>query len=42
VTPHTLHTQRGATLIEVLVSILLLALGVLAMAAMQANAVQSL
>lgn len=32
--------QRGATLIEVLVSILLLALGVLAMAAMQANAVQ--
>lgn len=32
--------QRGATLIEVLVSILLLSLGVLAMAAMQANAVQ--
>lgn len=32
--------QRGATLIEVLVSILLMALGVLAMAAMQANAVQ--
>jgi type IV pilus assembly protein PilV len=39
-TPHSLQTQRGATLIEVLVSILLLALGVLAMAAMQANAVQ--
>lgn len=39
-TPHSLPTQRGATLIEVLVSILLLALGVLAMAAMQANAVQ--
>lgn len=39
-TPRSLHTQRGATLIEVLVSILLLALGVLAMAAMQANAVQ--
>ena len=33
-------TQRGATLIEVLVSILLMALGVLAMAAMQVNAVQ--
>lgn len=32
--------QGGATLIEVLVSILLLSLGVLAMAAMQANAVQ--
>lgn len=39
-TPYSLQTQRGATLIEVLVSILLLALGVLAMAAMQANAVQ--
>lgn len=39
--PHTTMTQqRGATLIEVLVSILLLSLGVLAMAAMQANAVQ--
>ncbi|MBI3381239.1 MAG: type IV pilus modification protein PilV [Aquabacterium sp.] len=35
-----MRRQRGATLIEVLVSILLLALGVLAMAAMQANAVQ--
>lgn len=32
--------QAGATLIEVLVSILLMALGVLAMAAMQVNAVQ--
>ncbi len=32
--------QRGATLIEVLVSILLLSLGVLAMAAMQANTIQ--
>lgn len=36
----TMKQQRGATLIEVLVSILLLSLGVLAMAAMQANAVQ--
>lgn len=34
------RSQRGATLIEVLVSILLMALGVLAMAAMQVNAVQ--
>lgn len=38
--PPRQRTQLGATLIEVLVSILLLALGVLAMAAMQANAVQ--
>jgi type IV pilus assembly protein PilV len=35
-----LALQAGATLIEVLVSILLMALGVLAMAAMQVNAVQ--
>lgn len=34
------HSQTGATLIEVLVSILLMALGVMAMAAMQVSAVQ--
>jgi type IV pilus assembly protein PilV len=38
--PKTVAHQAGATLIEVLVSILLMALGVLAMAAMQVNAVQ--
>ncbi|WP_374318370.1 type IV pilus modification protein PilV [Aquabacterium sp.] len=38
--PQHRHQQVGATLIEVLVSILLMALGILAMAAMQANAVQ--
>ncbi|HEX5357722.1 MAG TPA: type IV pilus modification protein PilV [Aquabacterium sp.] len=37
--PHW-NNQTGATLVEVLVSALLLALGILAMAAMQVNAVQ--
>lgn len=34
------HRQQGATLIEVLVSILLMSIGLVAMAAMQVNAVQ--
>ncbi|TAK97180.1 MAG: type IV pilus modification protein PilV [Aquabacterium sp.] len=37
---HRWRNQTGATLVEVLVSVLLLSLGVLAMAAMQVNAVQ--
>lgn len=40
--PHTLPQQRGASLIEVLVALLIFTVGLLGLAAMQLNALQSM